>query len=152
MNRWTALNDCPPIVIRSAAAAIRQLADSLEWHAATVQNDLNDRQAQKDYRRRLRAASEELCDRIDRGDDPDSAAQDLAERHAVEAMALTTVRPVANRRRRQRRAAEIERAVMKGWRAGLTDREISARLPGRPHPKHVARVRRAAQKELSEWL
>ena len=151
-NSLASLNDCPPAVLDAAAETMRQFADHIAMQAESVRGDIAERRRSASCRRRLGFACERLIDAIDAGEDVDAATERLARTHDVRPMDMSHLKPVVARRRQQRRKLALERDVMRGYRAGLTDAEIAARISSRPHPKHVARVRRAILTEMETAL
>ncbi|GER08816.1 hypothetical protein GCM10007972_27750 [Iodidimonas muriae] len=141
-----ALDDFPPIVIRTMADNARQLAADLDAAADAAAMRIRDRRNSADYRRRVLAACKAACESIDRGTDADKAVLDAATRYCVPVDSVRLLRPAIASRIKSARQIETDRQIMRSYRAGLTDVEIGKRL--NLHQKTVARRRRQIMREI----
>jgi len=143
-----------PPVLREHAEKLRELAREIEEKAEIEALQVSGRQARQDYRRRVRRACRAATARIEAGEDAGAVTAELAEKEGIDQAAIAVTRPSIARQDKSARRARLEAQVTRYWRAGYSDRQIAHRLKrgdGKTyHPRHIAKVRRAALAQLAE--
>ena len=143
-------DEYPPLVLRQLTKLTRDLARDLDLAARRAEYRVLERQNSRDHRRRLRAACIAATKAIDSGADMDVAVKDAADRFCVRVDAIRLFRQPLLRKFQSVQRLERDRAIMKAYRAGLTDKQIAEKHG--LHAKTVARIRRDSLKAMVSLL
>ena len=117
----------PPPVTKGLAATLRGYADQLDNIASKTENRIEQRLKSTRHRQKVNKAGFELGALIESGTDHVQAVNRISHKYCIEAAHLRILWPSFKRKIKKKHAIERARAVMTGYRAGLSNADIAAK-------------------------